>query len=420
MIRCWNCGLPDVAERCPRCGAPQEQARRGTPPPADPPGGFQPPPGFIVNGVVGNGQPSGPLRPPPPSSGPLWPSGHPSGPLPPMRNPGGPPRPTGNPSGPLPPAGGYPPRGPQSGSLGRQSHHPNAAPPGWDDAQMPPGSRRPGMPLPARSGPFAPLPANDERVPPEYQRGAPPLRSRSQPIPPPQAPRGWDDDGPPEPPYGPPSGRVRSGAIQRGGPPPGWKDGPLADTPGAGARPGPEKQRASRQIEPRPEQAWDDSDHWGWSEPEQLSLSSATNAILGGAIGGVLGGAGWVAAVAVTGLSMPYLAVLVGLLAGLGARMALVQTRPWIIGAFGAAGTALAFLITQYALFDYGLIRQGLASGLFALSPLRFPQIYIDYVIGVSDDVTQTLGLSGKHPLDMGLLLAAMTICWLVLLRRKK
>ena len=355
MIRCWNCGLPDVAERCPRCGAPQEQARRGPPPPADPPGGFQPPPGFIVNGVMGNGRPSGPasgpLRPPPPTSGPLRPPGHPSGPLPPMRNPSGPLHSAGTQSGPLPPAGSYPQRGPIPSEPGGRSH-PNAAPPGWDNAQMPPGpTSRPGMPLPARSGPFSPSPANDERVPPEYQRGAPPFRSGSRPIPPPQTSRGWDDV-PAEPSYRPLSGRVQSGVTQRGGPPPGWEGAPLADASGAGARPGPEKQRIARQIEPRPEPAWDASDHWGWSEPEQLSLSSATNAILGGAIGGVLGGAAWVVAVAVTGLSMPYLAVLVGLLAGLGARIALVQTRPWIIGAFGSAGTALAFLITQYALFD--------------------------------------------------------------------
>jgi hypothetical protein len=284
--------------------------------------------------------------------------------------------------------------------------------------------RKPSMPLPARSDSFPPFPANDERVPPEYQRGAPQFRAggrpETRPIPPPQPPRGWDEDAPPEPPYGPPPGRARSGAIPRGGPPRGWEDEPLADLPGADARPGPEKQRAARQVEPRPELTWDESDHWGWSEPDQLSLSAATNAILGGAIGGALGGAAWVAAVVVTGFSMPYLVVLVGLLAGLGARMALVQTRPWIIGAFGAVGAALAFLTTQYALFDYALIRQGLATGLFALSPLRFPQVYIDYVIGVSDDITKALGFSGQHPLDMGLLLAAMTLCWLLLLRRKK
>jgi hypothetical protein len=178
--------------------------------------------------------------------------------------------------------------------------------------------------------------------------------------------------------------------------------------------------RALKQVQPPPEPTWDESDHWGWSEPDELTVSSATNAILGGAIGGVLGGALWVGAVVLTGFSLPYLTVVVGLLGGLGARMALVQTRPWIIGAFGAAGAAVAFLATQYALFDYALIRQGLASGLFALSPLRFPQVYIDYVTGGSDDVTQALGFTGQHPLDMGLLLVCMTACWLVLLARKK
>ena len=90
----------------------------------------------------------------------------------------------------------------------------------------------------------------------------------------------------------------------------------------------------------------------------------------------------WVAAVVLTGFSMPYLTIAVGLLAGLGARMALEQTRPWIIGAFGAIGAALAFLVTQYALFDATLSFARITLGLFALSPLRFPQVYIDYVTG--------------------------------------
>ena len=176
----------------------------------------------------------------------------------------------------------------------------------------------------------------------------------------------------------------------------------------------------AQKFEPRQELTWDERENWGWREPEEVTITAATNAILGGAIGGVLGGAIWVAAVVLTGFSMPYLTIAVGLLAGLGARMALEQTRPWIIGAFGAIGAALAFLVTQYALFDAALIRQGLASGLFALSPLRFPQVYIDYVTGGSDDITQSLGFSGQHPLDMGLLLACITVCWLLLLTRKK
>jgi len=196
----------------------------------------------------------------------------------------------------------------------------------------------------------------------------------------------------------------------------------MADMSAAG--PPPETRRrgkgAPQKIEQRPEPIWDESEHWGWSEPDELSLSAATNAILGGAIGGVLGGAVWVAVVVLTGLSLPYLTVVVGLLAGLGARFALVQTRPWIIGAFGALGAALAFVVTQYALFDYALIQKGPSTGLFPLSPLHFPQVYIDYVIGVADDVNHTLGFSGQHPLDMALLLACMIVCWAVLLRRKK
>src|SRR5579871_3157 len=317
-------------------------------------------------------------------SGQFRPAGFPSGPLPSR----------GNPSGPLPPAGGYPPRGPAPG--GRS--HPNAGPPGWDEPEMPPAPRRSAsMPLPSRSGP---LPFEDERLPPEYQRGAPPPRSGgrppTRPTPPPQAPRGWEDAGAaPVPEFRQQSGDFRAGNRR--------------------------DEVAPKQIERRAEPVWDDDERWSLNrDPDALTLSAMTNAILGGAIGGVLGGALWVGAVVVTGLSMPYLAVVVGLLAGVGARMALEQTRPWIIGAFGALGAALAFLVTQYALFDYGLIHQGLATGLFALSPLRFPQVYIDYVTGVSDDVTHSLGFSGEHPLDMGVLLACMTVCWLVLVRRKR
>jgi hypothetical protein len=170
-----------------------------------------------------------------------------------------------------------------------------------------------------------------------------------------------------------------------------------------------------------PELTWDDtSDHWGWTEPDELTLSASTNAILGGAVGGLLGGVIWVVAVAVTGLDMPYLTVAVGLLAGVGARFALAQTRPWIIGAFGALGTALAYVVTQYGLFDYALVRDGYSTGLFALSPLRFPQVYIDYVTGGTDDVMKSLGFSGQHPLEFGTLLACMALCWLILLRRKQ
>jgi hypothetical protein len=421
MIRCWNCGLPDVADRCPRCGAPQEQARRGAPPPppAGPPGGFQPPPGFIVNGTRGDmrpaGNPSGPLAPPGQQSGFLRPQGHPSGPLPP-RGPSGPLYPPRNPSGPLSPGESYPPRGPlppgesyppRASQPGGRSHA-NTAPPGWDIAEMPPGPRRnPSMPLPSRSGPIPPFeyPEEEPYYPAEDPRGAlPPRPEARQPSRPISSPRGWDE------------GRASGPLDLAGG---GWaeeqdyrdKGEPRVERrQGESPRP-----KFERRLEPN----WDEEERWGWSEPEDLTLSAVTNAVLGAAIGGVLGGAVWVGAEVLTEFSLPYLTVVVGLLAGFGARFALVQTRPWILGAFGAVGAALAFLLTQYALFDYALFNRGYG-GLFALSPLSFPQVYLNYVTGGADPVLKELGFSGTHPLDMGLLLACMAACWLVLLSRKK
>ncbi len=205
---------------------------------------------------------------------------------------------------------------------------------------------------------------------------------------------------------------------------------PLAGAPGAGLVPEGDKKGASgkkrgnedtlRQPGRRSEPVWDESDYWGWKEPDELSLSAATNAVLGGTFGGVLGGVVWVVAVAVTGLDLPYLTVLVGLVAGLGARFVLAQTRPWSIGAFGAVGAALAYVVTQYGLFDYALVSRGFSGGWFPLSPLRFPQVYIEYVTGGANEVTRALGVSGNHPLEMALLLACMAICWVILLPRKK
>jgi hypothetical protein len=168
---------------------------------------------------------------------------------------------------------------------------------------------------------------------------------------------------------------------------------------------------------------WEDDYRWGSVDKEVLSLSAAINAALGGVVGGVLGGAAWMAAVVVTGLSLPYLAVLVGLLAGLGARFALEQTRPWTLGIFGALGAALAYVLTQYGLLDYALAQamaqQGQFTGWFPLSPLHFPQVYLDYVIGVSDDVTSVLGQPGSHSLEIGFVMVCMAACWIMLLRRK-
>ena len=180
------------------------------------------------------------------------------------------------------------------------------------------------------------------------------------------------------------------------------------------------KRRAERapQSFERPEPTWDDY-RWGRTDQETLSLSGAFNALVGAAIGGMLGGVVWVGVAIATGLTLPYWAVLVGLLAGIGARFALEQTRPWSLGAFAALGAALAYVAAQYGLFDAALVRQGTAASWFPLSPLHFPRVYVDYVIGVADDVTTALGQSGTHPLEPVFLLVCMGVCWALVLRRK-
>jgi hypothetical protein len=183
-----------------------------------------------------------------------------------------------------------------------------------------------------------------------------------------------------------------------------------------------EKRRSGYQAQTteQPEPDWGDDYHWGWSDQETLSLSGIFNALVGAAIGGLPGAVAWVVLVAFTRLTLPYLAVLVGLMAGIGARFALEQTRPWSLGFFAALGSALAYIAAQYALFDAALVRQGTATGWFPLSPLHFPQVYVDYVIGVTNDVTTALGQSGTHPVEPVYLLICMGVCWALVLRRKR
>ncbi len=416
MTRCWNCGLPDVAERCPRCGAPQDRpGRGGAPPPAQPtppPGASRPPPGFIVNGAEVDLRPtgpqSGPLYPPGGQSGPLRPApGRQSGPLYPPGSQSGPLRPPpGNQSGP-PPASGYPPRGPNA-------------------------FLRPG------SGALPPGPPDEEPLPPEYRRNGPPpwpeARQGSRPLPPRQAPREWPGEEPDEPPNAPPTMRGGSRSLQRGAPP-GWEDEDMPELPD---EPPLERRRSDPRLRDEsydPARApskstraattlWDEEERWGATDPEPLSLSAATSAVLGGAAGGLLGGVVWLVAAVLTGFSLPYLTVLVGFTAGLGARFALVQTRPWMLGLFGALGAAVAYLVAQYGLIDYALAQHmaqlGQFTSWFPLSPLHFPQVYLDYVIGVADDVNTPLGRASTHPLEPLLMLVCMAVCWALLLRRKQ
>ena len=168
---------------------------------------------------------------------------------------------------------------------------------------------------------------------------------------------------------------------------------------------------------------WDD-ERPEWDEPEFLTLSGMLNALIGATIGGLFGGMIWVGVTFATGLSLPYLTVVVGLLAGLGARFTLEQTRPWSLGIFAAIGALLGFVIAQYGLFDYALAseqaRQGLFSSWFPLSPLQFIGVYWDYLINVADDVNSKLGQLGPHPYAFVQMLACVAVCWGLLIRRKR
>ncbi len=193
----------------------------------------------------------------------------------------------------------------------------------------------------------------------------------------------------------------------------------------------PGKQTQQRQRAPEPDERvqppplWDDDLFQGWEAAPSLGVSSALNALLGAGLAGLFGGLFWLAVTVVTGLTLPYLALLVGLLAGLGARLALVQTRPWSIGLFAALGTLLAFVAAQYGLFDYALAaqqaHQGLFNNWFPLSPVHFLSVYWDYVIGVADEVNKQLGYTATtHPQAMLQALVAVAACWCLLIRQKR
>lgn len=414
MTRCWNCGLPDVAERCPRCGAPQERRGPGGPPPPAAPstgqsGGLRQAPEFIVNGVPVDPRapnyPGGPLPPqgPRPSgyqSGPLSPEprapSHTSGPLPSERLPGRTSGPlsseglSGRTSGPLPPGGGY-----------RQTR---PAPEGWDEEQLrPPVRPTAGPVLPAR-----PQGNWDEAAPDAPAYGAASGRGVSRPMP----QNGWDEQ------YGqPPAGRARR-EVRAAGQPEQETSGPLPYPSEKAARQRPQERVSfSSSI-------WDNEQHPMWDEPELLTLSGMVNALLGATIGALFGGMVWVGVTFVTGMPLPYLTVVVGLLAGLGARFTLEQTRPWSLGIFAAIGALIGFVVAQYGLFDYALAaqqaRQGLFSSWFPLSPLQFIGVYWDYLINVADPINSKLGQLGPHPTAFVEMLACVAMCWCLLILRKR
>ena len=169
---------------------------------------------------------------------------------------------------------------------------------------------------------------------------------------------------------------------------------------------------------------WEDERHPMWDEPELLTLSGMVNALIGAAIGALFGGMVWVGVTFVTGMPLPYLTVVVGLLAGLGARFTLEQTRPWSLGIFAAIGALLGFVVAQYGLFDYALAaqqaHQGLFSTWFPLSPLQFIGVYWDYLINVADPVNSKLGQLGPHPAAFVEMLACVAMCWCLLILRKR
>jgi hypothetical protein len=223
-------------------------------------------------------------------------------------------------------------------------------------------------------------------------------------------------------------GRTNSGSMPQTRPPQQeWDEQELEEAPPGlpSSKQPQQRQRGPVTAERDPRAlAWDDALFQGWETPPSLGVSSALNALLGAALGGLLGAVGWLAVTIVTSMTLPYLALLVGLLAGLGARLALVQTRPWSVGLFAALGTLLAFVAAQYGLFDYGLAsqqaHQGLFSNWFPLSPVQFISVYWDYVIGVANEVNKQLGQTADtHPQAMLQALIAVAACWCLLIRQK-
>lgn len=183
------------------------------------------------------------------------------------------------------------------------------------------------------------------------------------------------------------------------------------------------RQRAPERVPSASYSLWEE-DRPEWHEPEFLTLSGMLNALIGAAIGALFGAMIWVGVTFATGRSLPYLVVVVGLLAGLGARFTLEQTRPWSLWIFAAIGTLLGFVVAQYGLFDYALaaqqLHQGIFSSWFPLSPLQFIGVYWDYLINVADAVNSQLGQLGPHPYAFVEMLACVAICWLLLIRRKR
>lgn len=188
----------------------------------------------------------------------------------------------------------------------------------------------------------------------------------------------------------------------------------------------PEKAARSRAQDRAPAASyalWDE-DRPAWDEPEFLTLSGMLNALLGATIGGLFGAMVWVGITFALARPLPYLTVVVGLLAGLGARFTLEQTRPWSLGIFAAIGALLGFVIAQYGLFDYALAseqaRQGIFSSWFPLSPLQFLGVYWDYLIDVADTINSQLGQTGPHQEAFVEMIACVAVCWSLLIRRKR
>lgn len=223
---------------------------------------------------------------------------------------------------------------------------------------------------------------------------------------------GWDEE------YGQPRAGRAKREVRAAGQPEQEVVEPPPYPPEKAARQRPQERASSASYS-----LWDD-ERPAWDEPEFLTLSGMVNALIGATIGALFGGMVWVGVTFVTGMPLPYLTVVVGLLAGLGARFTLEQTRPWSLGIFAAIGALLGFVVAQYGLFDYALAsqqaRQGLFSSWFPLSPLQFIGVYWDYLINVADAVNSKLGQLGPHPSAFVEMLVCVAMCWCLLILRKR
>ncbi len=421
MARCWNCGLPDIAERCPRCGAPQDwPGARGVPPdqpPAMPPAQERRPPAARPPQPFAGGGEREQRRPaptgwddpdvysqPPPAEGRRPPTPRPSGPLPGLR------------SGQFAPPGA-PLRQPSQPFRQPLPEVEETEPP----YQAPPGRRGSGM--------LRPVPSVDPRRGPSQPLAEPPWQAE-EPMPP--------RAGPPPGSYGPAQGRAPAqppARAYRDEAPPALEpelplqEGPYAEEPFQEEPASKQSRREKRRQAEREEKLAQFYSPSLWEDEEQqvelsLTLAASLNALLGAAIGGLAGGVLWIALVVLTHQDLPYLTVLVGLLSGLGARAALYETRPLRLGIFAALGAGGAFVLTQYGLLDYALAeaqrQNNLFTSWFPLSLTEFPRVYWDYVTGLPDTVTQAMGQAGAHSLHPLGLLAAMALAWGLLLWRKR